>query len=222
MKIFQNWFTEHFCPSVKPYCEFKKLEPKALLLIDNAPSHPTHLSDLTTCIPVEVVFLPPNTTSLIQPMDQGVISNFKAYYLRRTFRQLIDKTDGEDKQSIRDFWKNYNIMDAVDNINLSWNEVTKKCLKGVWKNVWPELSKDVDTRESIDDVDEIVKLANETGSDNINAQDIEELLQVTTGESLSNDDLKELVEQQVNEDDEISVSEDEEQKELSTDFLKKV
>ena len=103
-------------------------------------------------------------------------------------------------------------MDAVDNINLSWNEVTEKCLKGEWKNVWPELSKDVDTRESIGDVDEIVKLANETELDNINAQDIEELLQVTTGESLSNDDLKELVEQQVHDDDEISVSEDEEQK----------
>ncbi|XP_067119167.1 tigger transposable element-derived protein 1-like [Centruroides vittatus] len=199
MKIFQNWFTEHFCPSVKRYCEFKKLEPKSLLLIDNAPSHPTHLSDLTTCIPVEVVFLRPHTTSLIQPMDQGVISNFgqpnfKAYYLQRTFLQLINKTDGADKQSIRDFWKNYNIMDAVDNINLSWNEVTEKCLK---------------------------RLANVTGLDNINAQDIEELLQVTTGESFSNDDLKGLVEQQVHEDDEISVSEDEEQKELSPDFLKK-
>ena len=44
MKIFQNWFTEHFYPSVKRYCEFKKLEPKALLLIDNAPSHPMHSS----------------------------------------------------------------------------------------------------------------------------------------------------------------------------------
>jgi len=28
---------------------------------------------------VDVVFLPPNTTALIQPMDQGVISNFKAF-----------------------------------------------------------------------------------------------------------------------------------------------
>ncbi|XP_015186874.1 PREDICTED: tigger transposable element-derived protein 1-like [Polistes dominula] len=154
MNIFQNWFTEHFCPSVKRYCEFKNLEPKALLLIDNAPSHLTHLSNLTTCIPVEMVFLPPNTTSLIQPMDQGVVSNFKASYLRWTFRQLIDKTDGK-------------------------------------------------------------------GLDNINAQDIEELLQVITGESLSNDDLKEFVEQQVHEDDEVSVSEDEEQRGLSLDFLKK-
>ena len=59
-------------------------------------------------------------------MDQGVISTFKAYYLRRTFRQLINKTDGENKQFITNFWKNYNIMDAVDNISLSWNEVTEK------------------------------------------------------------------------------------------------
>ena len=127
-------------------------------------------------------------------MDQGVISTFKAYYLRRTFRQLINKTDGENKQFITNFWKNYNIMDAVDNISLSWNEVTEKCLKrvqkNVWKNVWPQVSKDVDTRESIVDVKEIVKLANETELNNINAQDIEELLQVTTGESLSTTILK--------------------------------
>ena len=50
--------------------------------------------------------------------------------------------------------------------------------------------------------------------DSVNGQNIEELLQVTAGESLSNDDLKELVEQ-VHEDDEITVSEDEKQKELS-------
>ena len=100
MKIFQNWFTEHFCPSVKRYCEIKKLEPKAQLLMDNASSHPTNLSDLITCIPVKVVFLSPNPTALIQPMDQGVISNFKAYYLRRIFRQMFEKTDGDDKQSI--------------------------------------------------------------------------------------------------------------------------
>ncbi|GFY59434.1 HTH CENPB-type domain-containing protein [Trichonephila inaurata madagascariensis] len=87
--------------AVKRYCKIKKLESRAPLLIDNAPSHPTNLSDLITCIPVEVVFLPPNTTALIQSMDQGIISNFKAYYLRQTFRQMFEKTDGEEKQSIR-------------------------------------------------------------------------------------------------------------------------
>ncbi|GFT85633.1 tigger transposable element-derived protein 1 [Trichonephila clavipes] len=116
MNIFQDWSTEYFCPPVKRYCEIKKLESRALLLIDNAPSHPTNLSDLISCIPVKVVLLPPNTTALIQPMDQGIISNFKAYYLRRTFRQMFEITDGEKKQSIREFWKNYNIMNAAENL----------------------------------------------------------------------------------------------------------
>ncbi|XP_035214767.1 tigger transposable element-derived protein 1-like, partial [Stegodyphus dumicola] len=199
-KIFQDWFTEHFCPSVKRYCKIKKLEQKALLLIDNAPSHPTNLSDLTTCIPVEVVFLPPNTTALIQPMDQGVISNFKAYYLRRTFKQMFEKTDGEENQSIREFWKNYNIVDAVENIGLSWNEVTERSLKGVWKNIWPDLSKSDDVGHSVDVdeiVEEIVKLTKQTGFEGVNVEDVVEIIQEAAA-SLSNDELKELTEQEEN------------------------
>lgn len=222
MKIFQDWFTEHFCPSVKRYCEIKKLEQRALLLIDNAPSHPTNLSDLTTCIPVEVVFLPPNTTALIQPMDQGVISNFKAYYLRRTFKQMFEKTDGEEKQSIREFWKNYNIMNAVANINLSWNEITERSLKGVWKNIWPDLSKSEDIGHSVDMdeiVEEIVELAKQTGLDEVNVEDVEEIIQETAA-SLSNDELKELTEQEENKNIDSSDFE-EEQKELSMAFVKR-
>ena len=50
--------------------------------------------------------------------------------------------------------------------------------------------------------------------DNINAQNIVKLLQVTTAESLSNDDLKELIEQQRHEDYEINVYKDKEQREF--------
>ena len=42
---------------------------KTALLIDNCPAHPS-VSDLTN---VQLVFLPPNTTSVLQPMNQGVI-----------------------------------------------------------------------------------------------------------------------------------------------------
>lgn len=217
-EIFQNWFTTYFCPSVKRYCEIKKIEPKALLLMDNAPSHPPNLADLNTCIPVEVVFLPPNTTSLIQPMDQGVISNFKAYYLRRTFQQLNDKTDGENKESIVQFWKKFNIMDAIGNIDIAWQEVTEKCMNGVWKKIWPEVSQDSQREEPI--VDQIVNLMNSAGLEDIEEHDVEELLQVS-GESLTNDDLQELAEQGIEADSENSDSESEEPKELATGFLSK-
>ncbi|GFY47793.1 hypothetical protein TNIN_223721 [Trichonephila inaurata madagascariensis] len=70
--------------------------------------------------------------------------------------------------------------------NLSWNEVTEKCLKGVWKNIQPDLSKGGNTV----DTNEIVELAKQTSLDEVNVEDVEE-----KAASLSNDELKELVDQ---------------------------
>ena len=64
---------------------------KIALLIDNCPAHP-FVSDLTI---VQLVFLPPNNTSVLQPMDQGVIRSLKAHYRGRVVRRLcraLDKT----------------------------------------------------------------------------------------------------------------------------------
>ena len=50
---------------------------RVLLLLDNCLSH--NLQGLTLSH-VEVYFLPPNTTSKLQPMDAGVIMSFKRHY----------------------------------------------------------------------------------------------------------------------------------------------
>lgn len=46
---------------------------------------------------MRVEFLPKNTSTLIQPMNQGVITTFKAQYLRRTLNQLAQEMGGADR-----------------------------------------------------------------------------------------------------------------------------
>ncbi|UYV79264.1 hypothetical protein LAZ67_17001849 [Cordylochernes scorpioides] len=70
--LFVEWMNEAFGPAVKKYLSEKKLPLRALLVMDNAPAHPPSLKDhlLDEFKFIEVRFLPPNTTPLLQPMDQ--------------------------------------------------------------------------------------------------------------------------------------------------------
>uniref|UniRef100_A0A3Q2YBR4 DDE-1 domain-containing protein n=1 Tax=Hippocampus comes TaxID=109280 RepID=A0A3Q2YBR4_HIPCM len=44
-----------------------------------------------------VGFLPPNTTSLTQPIDHGVTRAFKALYMRSTMEGLISSIDEDNE-----------------------------------------------------------------------------------------------------------------------------
>lgn len=191
--FFADWFQTYFCPAVKKYCEDINVEPRALLILDNAPCHPTNLSTLSTEFPVEVVFLPLNTTSILQPMEQGVIATFKAYYLRRTLSQLIEECDVENRQSMRNWWNNFHIMKAIRNIQESWDEVSQSSMKSVWKKLYSEIVSDIPANE--DDVPTIIKeiscIATFAGIEGVDEENIEELLE-SHGELLTNEDLQDM------------------------------
>ena len=70
--LFQEWLQE-FDYQVG----IKHNKQHVLLLLDNCTSY--KLENLTL-ENVEVYFLPPNTTSKLQPMDSGIIMSFKKHY----------------------------------------------------------------------------------------------------------------------------------------------
>ena len=69
--------------------KFLRENRKIALIIDNCPAHPT-IGNLSN---VRLIFLPPNTTSVSQPTDQGVIKCLKAHYRRRLVRLMIQRLD---------------------------------------------------------------------------------------------------------------------------------
>ena len=66
-------------PEVKEFFRKENLDFKVLVLLDNAPGRSDTLIGVDPNVEVRFLLpLPPNTISLIQPMDQTIIATFKA------------------------------------------------------------------------------------------------------------------------------------------------
>uniref|UniRef100_K7GJR5 DDE-1 domain-containing protein n=1 Tax=Pelodiscus sinensis TaxID=13735 RepID=K7GJR5_PELSI len=190
--IFTDYFCHRLTTELKDYCLQENLAFKILLLLDNAPGHPPCLTDLSENI--QVLFSPPNTTSLIQPLDQEAIAAFKVYYLRHTFARLITETDGKNKQ----FWRTFNVKDAIDIIVEAWAEVSSSCLSSVLHCIRPACVhkfREFDT-EIAEAKTQIVTLAHEAGLEEVDATDVQRLLD-SHGEELFVDELNLLDEQKL-------------------------
>lgn len=217
--LFEDWFTNYFCIATKQYCQENGLEFKILLVLDNAPGHPTGLGNLNEN--VKITFLPPNTTSLIQPMDQGVIATFKSYYLRRTFSRAIKATTGDNAPTLTEFWKNYNIRNAIENIGDAWHEVTPSNMRAVWKHIIPHCANDfTGFQMNFSEVtNDIVELGQQLGFKELDLDNVIECIQSNTNE-LDNETLINIDDQRAYEDNDASV--DISPKDITVEHLLKI
>ncbi|XP_068245516.1 tigger transposable element-derived protein 1-like [Palaemon carinicauda] len=96
-EVKKPWFKANKDPAqlnsqVKLYLAENGLSFKVLLLMDCAGGHTTDLH----YDGIQVERLSPNTTSLIQPMNQGVIRTFEAPYTRSTMECLYSSIDKDE------------------------------------------------------------------------------------------------------------------------------
>ncbi|GIY27407.1 hypothetical protein CDAR_52471 [Caerostris darwini] len=185
-KFFVEWVNLVFGPTVKKYLQENNLPVQALLILDNAPAHPPNLEDdiLEELKFIKVLYLPPNTTPILQPMDQQVISNFKKLYTKHLFRRCFEVTESTNL-TLREFWKDhFNIAICLQIIDQAWLGVTTKTLTSAWKKLWPEavaerIYEELEPGVSVEE--EIVSLGKSMGLE-VEERDVNELIEEYTQE----------------------------------------
>lgn len=110
------WMTSDiFCEWLREINEsFKQQKRNVLLLLDNCSSHfNIPLSN------IRLLFIPPNTSSIIQPLDAGIIKTFKDNYRNKLLMMMLGDLNGGFSEK----YKKINIKDAIFWSKVAWNEI---------------------------------------------------------------------------------------------------
>ncbi|XP_040073753.1 tigger transposable element-derived protein 6-like [Ixodes scapularis] len=118
-QLFAEWLTELDNAMVKQ-------KRKILLILDNCSAH--HVNPQLNA--VTLMFLPPNATAKLQPLDMGIIRNFKVCYRRRVIERLLIAIG---RPSARGPQLTISLMNAVEMLKASWMEVRSGSIKNCFR-----------------------------------------------------------------------------------------
>ena len=127
-----------------------------MLLLDNASSH--RKQEDFNFSNVEIKFLPTNTTSHLQALDQGIIRTFMTYYRRSILRSLLTKM--ESAVPVTELCKKVTLLDAIGWVVKAWDIVKTQTIVKCFKSVGSsssfrefEISSDLGDDDDYDDND---------------------------------------------------------------------
>nr|CCA20221.1 PREDICTED: similar to tigger transposable element derived 4 putative [Albugo laibachii Nc14] len=85
---------------------------------------------------VEIEMLPPKTTSVLQPMDAGVIACLKAYFHRSQGCHAVDVADSviDDKEKSTKVIYKVEVLQAIHWCRNAWESVTQSTIANCWKH----------------------------------------------------------------------------------------
>lgn len=129
--LFKEWFFCIFVPEVTKYLKSKNLPVKAMLLLDNATCHLSKVELTTEDGRISVYFFPPNTTAILQPLDQHIINSIKQKYRKKLLLKLLSLPGNDVHAKL----KQVNLKDTVFMITESWNEVDSQIIVNGFKHL---------------------------------------------------------------------------------------
>ena len=149
------WMTSHiFLDWIGKVNKMMMKEKRHILLfLDNATSHAQEcrLSNVT------LKFFPANCTSVLQPLDHGIIRAFKARYHKHMLRSLLSKMDTVD--NVQALCKEVNLLDAIHWTDQSWTETASSTIvKCFCETGFPNYSDVECTRDESGDIDDDIGL----------------------------------------------------------------
>jgi len=106
---------------------FNRENRKIILFVDNCSAHQVNYNLKN----IKVEYLPANSTSVLQPLDQGIIWSLKSYFRSNLIKYMI--TILEDG---RDFKTNYNLQVAISLIQKSLSQVSKFTIINCFRKCW--------------------------------------------------------------------------------------
>jgi len=88
---------------------------------------------------IKIVYLPANTTSKLQPLDQGIIINFKVYYRKEVIYHILRSLEENTSPEI-------NILQAMRFARKAWYSVSKITIANCFKKSGFKIALNKETR----------------------------------------------------------------------------
>ena len=101
---------------------------KVILFLDNATCHPESM--IGQFSQIKIIFLPKNTTSRLQPLDAGIIQNFKVNYQKRVVKYVLVRT--QEDASATQIVNGVDVPGAIWWLR-AWKEVTNLTIKNCFE-----------------------------------------------------------------------------------------
>ncbi|KFD61537.1 hypothetical protein M514_00928 [Trichuris suis] len=136
--------------------------------------------------------------------SRGWFERFKKRYELRN----VQMTGSDGRYTLKEFWRGYHIMNAVQYLAAAWHEVKRSTMNLAWRKICPEAIAELTVLGTTIAAcsSGVSELAHEVGFSDINEEDILELIE-SHDEELSNKDLMEM-EQQLADEEENDKTED--------------